>query len=401
MKKKDILSKPTKKEGSIIFHHHEKVYKDENGGLWISSTLGLWLDELAIAFDEFYFLSFVSPTKTLKHDHQLNQANVQWINLGLNKGYIDFFSKRKRISAICKNYNNQVDYLFIRGFTPFQNKVWFSITPRKKKGFLLVRSLKQPRQVRLFSPITWVAYLANKLREFQFRNILKSDAHLFSNSKEVIKELEEVNGKKAFFSTTNVLKRRNFEKFDFRRWESEFNILFVGRVSTLKGVNELLEGFIALCKENPSIKIKLDLIGDVEVSFKKKLEEQLANSNLLSKVSFHGRVSFGEKLFDFYKRSHLFVLPSYTEGFPRVIWESALFSNPIIVTNVGGIPDLIKHEKHALLINPRDSNSLFDAMKELMNEPDKAKVLAKNAYELALEYTLESGIEVISKVLRS
>ena len=40
-------------------------------------------------------------------------------------------------------------------------------------------------------------------------------------------------------------------------------------------------------------------------------------------------------------------------------------------------------------------------MEKIINKPEKANLLAKNAYELASEFTLESGIEVISKVLKS
>jgi glycosyltransferase involved in cell wall biosynthesis len=120
---------------------------------------------------------------------------------------------------------------------------------------------------------------------------------------------------------------------------------------------------------------------------------------LLDQVEFYGRVSFGKDLFSLYKKANAFVLPSYTEGFPRVVWEAALFATPIVVTGVGGVPSIIKDQEHALVVAPKDHQALSLALNNLLKNKDESLRRAKNAYCLALSYTLESGVgNLIAKI---
>jgi len=387
-------------KGSIIFHYHQKIYKDEKGGLWMASGQGIWLDELAKNFDKLILLNFETPNKGAEQDYLLQSANIQWVNLGYNRGYFDFLRKRKRIKEICAQWSNKADFLLIRGFTPFQNRIWKQLKVNKSKSYLLVRSLKQPRVLSWNNPFSWISYLANKRLEKRFNEILKSVDFLFTNSKEVQASIKKLHNIDAHFATTNVLRGGDFT-FDFKSWDANFNLLFVGRIHPLKGVKELIDAFIKLQKRNPSIKLVLNLVGEGEAQFKDELVQKLQDQGMVNQVVFHGRISFGPQLFDLYKAAHGFVLPSYTEGFPRVVWEAALFSTPIIVTDVGGIPAVIENEKHAVLIPPRDSEALYDALHHMINSKHKFEIIAREAFELALNNTVEKGVEVVYKQLQA
>lgn len=385
--------------GTILFHYHEKVFQDSKGDLWMSSSQGIWLDEIAQSFEKLFILNFQTLKKTEKHDYHLKGENIEWISLGTNQGYVDFFSKRRRIHGLCKKWSQEVDYLLIRGFTPFQNKIWKRLKPRISKSYILVRSLKQPRPLDLMNPLTWVAYLFNKLQEARFNNIIKSADNLFTNSQEAQEELFQLSGRKAVFSTTNVLKARDFQIFDFKQWTDEFHLLFVGRISTLKGCAELAKSFCEVQQQNPEVKITLHMAGNGEPSYVNQIKEIIGQEGLLDQVEFYGRVSFGKDLFSLYQNANAFVLPSYTEGFPRVVWEAALFATPIVVTDVGGIPSIIKDKEHALLVAPKDHHALSSAINNLLRNKDESLSRATNAYNLALSYTLESGVgNLIAKI---
>jgi glycosyltransferase involved in cell wall biosynthesis len=393
------MSKSATNTGTLLFHYHEKVYQDEQGKLWMSSSQGIWLDEIAQSFEKLYIFNFQTLKKTTKHDYLLKGENIEWISLGTNQGYIDFFGKRRRIHALSKKWSHKVDYLLIRGFTPFQNKIWKRIKPRISKSYILVRSLKQPRPLELKNPLTWVAYLFNKLQETRFKRIFKSADNLFTNSQEVQEELLQLSGKEAVFSATNVLKAKDFQIVDFKTWTNEFHLLFVGRISTLKGCTELAKSFCEIQQQNPEMKISLHMAGDGDSNYIGQLKDLIRQEGLLDQVEFHGRVSFGKDLFSLYRKANAFVLPSYTEGFPRVVWEAALFATPIVVTGVGGVPGIIKDKEHALVVAPKDHQALSTALNNLIRNKDESLRRAKNAYHLALSYTLESGVgNLIAKI---
>lgn len=393
------MSKSAANTGTLLFHYHEKVYQDDQGRLWMSSSQGIWLDEIAQSFEKLYIFNFQTLKKTKKHDYLLQGDNIEWLSLGTNQGYVDFFGKRRRIRTLCKKWSHEVDYLLIRGFTPFQNKIWKRIKPRISKSYILVRSLKQPRPLELKNPLTWVAFLFNKLQEARFKKIIKSADNLFTNSQEVQEELLQLSGREAVFSTTNVLKARDFQSFDFKPWTNEFHLLFVGRISTLKGCTELAKSFCEIQQQNPEVKISLHMAGDGDPNYIAQLKDLIRQEGLLDQVEFHGRVSFGKDLFSLYQKANAFVLPSYTEGFPRVVWEAALFATPIVVTGVGGIPAIIKDEEHALVVAPKDHQALSKAMNNLLRNKSESLRRAKNAYNLALSYTLESGVgNLIGKI---
>ena len=111
---------------------------------------------------------------------------------------------------------------------------------------------------------------------------------------------------------------------------------------------------------------KLDIIGSVESDdFFKKIKSIIAYYDMENNISFKGFVNFGEDLFNYYRQSDYFILPSYSEGFPHVIWEAAANLCPIITTNVGGIGDLIKHKEHGMLIKPKEPGDIVQSVIEL------------------------------------
>ena len=102
-------------------------------------------------------------------------------------------------------------------------------------------------------------------------------------------------------------------------------------MSALKAINDL--GYFT----------KLDIIGSVESDdFFKKFKITIADYNMENNISFKGFVNFGEDLFNYYRQSDYFILPSYSEGFPHVIWEAVQFMSYNHYECVGG-GDIIKH----------------------------------------------------------
>ena len=81
------------------------------------------------------------------------------------------------------------------------------------------------------------------------------------------------------------------------------------------------------------------------------------------------------------KASQMLVVPSRTESIPQVIKEAFYLKVPVIATNVGGIPELVTHEKTGILVPPEDPEKLMIAINNLLDNEESRRNFADNAFE--------------------
>lgn len=173
-------------------------------------------------------------------------------------------------------------------------------------------------------------------------------------------------------------------------------ILFVGRLIEKKNIHVLLKA-IALLKENFE-NIRLIIAG--EGPFQERLERLIAELKLVEHVIFLGYVADVNSL---YQGCDCFVLPSQTEGMPISLLEAMSSAKPIVVTSVGSIPKVVKHQFDALIVEPNNIKELYAAMKRILNDPLLQRDLGNNARDSFLEkYTsdimAQRYIEVYNQV---
>jgi L-malate glycosyltransferase len=146
-------------------------------------------------------------------------------------------------------------------------------------------------------------------------------------------------------------------------------ILFVGRLIKLKGVDVLINAFVKILEKIPLC--QLIIIGDgPEFQSLKKYACELSVSNT---VIFKGRLSESE-VCNYYKEADLVVLPSrmingQAEGLGVVLLEAMALGIPVIGTNTGGISDIIHDKINGLLVPPDDPDALSKAVIKLFTEP--------------------------------
>jgi glycosyltransferase involved in cell wall biosynthesis len=163
------------------------------------------------------------------------------------------------------------------------------------------------------------------------------------------------------------------EKAALLRDELTFTFLFVGRIVQDKGINELVEAFVRLNQEFPNI--RLALVGPYEDELdpiSQKTRDVIASLNSIHAV---GNQS-GTDLLAYYAASDCFILPSYREGFPNVVLEAGALGLPCIVTNINGSREIIIDGFNGLVVPPRDADSLYNAMKQMMIDSDKRERMA-------------------------
>jgi len=164
-------------------------------------------------------------------------------------------------------------------------------------------------------------------------------------------------------------------------------ILYVGRLSSQKGPDLLIEAYSKCYKDYPQW--RLLLVGDGEE--RKKLEEQIARLGLGEYVVLTGRTSNPEM---YYKSAKIFVLSSRVEGFPNALLEAMAYGLPVISFDCeAGPSDIIKSGENGLLVPAGDISALSEAMKKLMDDEVLRDKLSNEALKVVDRYS----VELISK----
>lgn len=163
--------------------------------------------------------------------------------------------------------------------------------------------------------------------------------------------------------------------------------LFVGWIMPAKGVSELLEALSAFPEAT------VTLVGPFVDERGERSDRWLAGE--LDRLSIRQRVRHvtgleREAVRGIYREHDLFVFPTRREGFPNVVLEAMEAGLPIVATRVGGIPDMIEHEREGLLVPPRDGRALVEAIRRVGDEPGLAARLGRAARERARQmYSVE------------
>lgn len=157
-----------------------------------------------------------------------------------------------------------------------------------------------------------------------------------------------------------------------KKHQPPFKFCFVGRLDESKGLDVLLES-LKLLEGNSNVD-EVFVIGDGN---QRKLFEQNAK-DLLVKVHFLGFLQRDE-LFDILKFSHFIILPSKSEGFPKVIAEGWNFGCLPIVTDVSAIGQYVYHEKNGFIFHYQNRNASF--LSQLIERIILTKELDKIAIE--------------------
>ena len=155
----------------------------------------------------------------------------------------------------------------------------------------------------------------------------------------------------------------------------ERSILFVGRLIERKGVEHLIRALGTVRQRTPA---RLVVIG--EGPERTRLEHVGRETGVAEHIDFRGRVS-DEALRGAYADADVFVLPSVldarqdTEGLGVVLLEAMNYSVPVIASDIGGITDIVQHDRTGLLVPPGDEAALANALSRVLTDGALARTL--------------------------
>ncbi len=165
--------------------------------------------------------------------------------------------------------------------------------------------------------------------------------------------------------------------------------LCIGIIATLrswKGHQYLIDALASLDRKN----LHLVIVGDGPVQ--KMLEKQVERLGLTKDVTFAGRQS---DVVPWLHSLDIFALPSYAnEGVPQSLIQAMMCALPVISTDVGSITELVKHNVNGLIVPAKDSNSLADALNQLLTDRNLRESLAREGRKTALaDFKLEDMLD--------
>ena len=173
--------------------------------------------------------------------------------------------------------------------------------------------------------------------------------------------------------------------------------LAAGRLAWAKAHDDLIDAVVQARKKNPNIYCLIAGDGELKTTLEKQIERLNANKFVL----LLGHVRHDE-LLPILKACDVYVMPSRTEGTPVALLEAAALAKPIVASNIGGIPELVSNEEHALLFNVGNIDDLASALLRVASDTKLAyslgtqarnRVVAKFTVSTQFESTAESYIK--------
>jgi glycosyltransferase involved in cell wall biosynthesis len=179
-----------------------------------------------------------------------------------------------------------------------------------------------------------------------------------------------------------------------------FRLIYVGRVDRNKNLETLLHAIDVVRKAYPAV--NLTIVGDGPCL--PRLRELAHSLALDGTVRFSGYVRNGDlpQLLD---SAGILVLPSFSEALGQVLLEAMAAGRPVIGSNTGGIPELIRDGDNGILIDPHMPTSLANAISQVMGNWDEAVRMGARGRQLAEQFkparVNQRWIEMVGSVLSS
>ena len=159
------------------------------------------------------------------------------------------------------------------------------------------------------------------------------------------------------------------------------HFLFLGLICDNKGIFDVLRT-LKEHKEELIGKMVLHIGGNGQTN---RLISTIKKLNIEELVKFEGWVD-KEKKRDLFNIADVYMLPSYIEGVPISILEAESYHKPVITTNVGGIPSIVRDKETGVFITPGNCEEIYQAMKLMIENKELRHQFGENSYKVSIDY---------------
>lgn len=154
------------------------------------------------------------------------------------------------------------------------------------------------------------------------------------------------------------------------------SVFCMGRLTWEKGIDDLLAAWPAVINKIPQARLRLFGEGPK----KDEVDDLIRRLDISASVELHGNLPHKDFLKEMAK-AEIFILPSLAEGLGIVFIEAQACGLAVIGTNVGGIPDVIQHMENGILVEPKNSAAISNAIILLLENKQLARTLRDKALQ--------------------
>ena len=185
-------------------------------------------------------------------------------------------------------------------------------------------------------------------------------------------------------------------------------VLFVGRMETLKGIDDLLHAIAHILDDHqlPCNSVSLSVIGgsaednpdqvSAEMARLIRLRDELGLSEMVTFLGAQGQ----DVLPLYYSAADVVVMPSHYESFGMVALEAMACGTPVVASDVGGLSYTVEDGVTGFLVPDRDPKALADRICDILNDEVFRDQLGAQARQVALRYSWQRIAECIVDVYR-
>jgi glycosyltransferase involved in cell wall biosynthesis len=343
------------------------------------------------ARDAGYEVHIASRTGTSSEIKQLNQELLQFHPISFHRSSVGLWKELKALRELRKLYREiQPDIVHHVTIKPV---LYGTLVARWVGGIQILNAISGLGY--LFIAQGWQSSIRQKILLWGYRTIL--------HSRKVWILFQNPDDQALFFQHkiihpqhASIIKGSgvDLKQFAFSAIpKGKIKIILVARMLWDKGVGEFVKSATVLKQQG--IDADFLLVGSVDLGNPKSISiDQLEEWSKSGVVKWLGERADIPQLVT---KSHIAVLPSYREGLPKSLIESAAIGRPIITTNVPGCREVVKEGENGFLVPARDAKKLAEAIKKLTNNPKLLITMGKKSRLMAeQEFSIQ---KVISKTL--
>jgi glycosyltransferase involved in cell wall biosynthesis len=155
------------------------------------------------------------------------------------------------------------------------------------------------------------------------------------------------------------------------------SILFFGRIWEYKGLEYLIRAEPLISRRAPHVRIVIAGRGEEFAKYRAMMTNP-------DRFEVHNEYIPDSKLIELFRRAEVVALPYIDGSISGVVPVACTFGKPIVATSVGILPEMVEHGRTGLIVPPRDSRALGEAIVDILTKPELKRTLAAGARERAV-----------------
>jgi len=337
--------------------------------------------------------------KVIQLIDSLNPGGAEMMALNIanglaEKGIKSYLCATRLEGDLVVKIENEVDYLFLNKKSSLDIKALIRLKKYIKRNQIAIIHAHSSSYfiavfIKLIYPeikIIWHDHYGNS-ENLEDRNMfpLKIMSNLFQviiSVNMLLKVWAEQNLKteKIYFIPNFASFNENFQKITFLKGVKNKRIICLANLREQKDHINLLKAFKIVQRKNKDW--SLHLVGlDLKDDYSCKIETFIVKNKLVNSVFLYGVCQDIEYVLS---QASIGVLSSKSEGLPVALLEYGLAKLPVTVTNVGDCGDVVVNDKNGLLVAPKDSKQLSEAILKLITHKDLSKIMGEKLFETVI-----------------